>query len=116
MHWVEMIKKTARFNEVSDVSGILNGTCNYMLDHMERSGLSFEEALARAQALGYAEADPTADITGADVRNKAIISASLAYRTPVVRCSAKGAAIATPSASCRCFFPRTKSPHTFTTT
>lgn len=63
MHWVEMIKKTARFNEVSDVSGILNGTCNYMLDHMERSGLSFEEALARAQALGYAEADPTADIT-----------------------------------------------------
>lgn len=64
MHWVEMIKKTARFNEVSDVSGILNGTCNYMLDHMERSGLSFEEALARAQALGYAEADPTADITG----------------------------------------------------
>ena len=84
MHWVEMIKKTARFNEVSDVSGILNGTCNYMLDHMERSGLSFEEALARAQALGYAEADPTADITGADVRNKAIISASLAYRTPVV--------------------------------
>ena len=56
MHWVEMIKKTARFNEVSDVSGILNGTCNYMLDHMERSGLSFEEALARAQALGSAEA------------------------------------------------------------
>ena len=71
-------------NEVYEIAGILNGTCNYMLDHMERSGLSFEEALARAQALGYAEADPTADITGADVRNKAIISASLAYRTPVV--------------------------------
>lgn len=84
MHWIEMIKKTARFDEVTDVSGILNGTCNYMLDRMERDGLSFEDALSRAQALGYAEADPTADVSGADVRNKAIISASLAYRTPVI--------------------------------
>ena len=84
MHWIEMIKKTARFDEVTEVSGILNGTCNYILDHMEKSALSFEEALSRAQALGYAEADPTADVSGADVRNKAIISASLAYRTPVI--------------------------------
>lgn len=84
MHWIEMIKKTARFDEVTGVAGILNGTCNYMLDRMERDGLSFEDALSRAQALGYAEADPTADVSGADVRNKAIISASLAYRTPVI--------------------------------
>ena len=83
MHWVEMIKKTARFNEVSDVSGILNGTCNYMLDHMERSGLSFEEALARAQALGYAEADPTGDIEGYDAANKAAIMATLGFHTSV---------------------------------
>lgn len=79
MPWIEMIKKATRLDNVTEVSGILNGTCNYMLDHMERFGLSFDEALAEAQRLGYAEADPTADITGADLRNKAVISASLAF-------------------------------------
>lgn len=79
MPWIEMIKKATRLDDVTEVSGILNGTCNYMLDHMERFGLSFEDALAEAQRLGYAEADPTADISGADLRNKAVISASLAF-------------------------------------
>lgn len=79
MPWIEMIKKAVRLDEVTDVTGILNGTCNYMLDRMERMQLGFEEALGEAQALGYAEADPTADISGVDLRNKAVISASLAF-------------------------------------
>ena len=76
---VEAIKKAARLDAVNAVSGILNGTCNFILDKMDRLGESFATALKTAQELGYAEADPTADITGADVRNKAIIAASLAF-------------------------------------
>lgn len=59
--------------EYSEISGILNGTCNYMLCRMEDDGISFEEALADAQRLGYAEADPSFDIGGGDARAKAII-------------------------------------------
>jgi len=59
--------------EYTEISGILNGTCNYMLCRMEDDGISFEEALADAQRLGYAEADPSFDIGGGDARAKAII-------------------------------------------
>lgn len=82
---VEAIKKTARFDQITALEGILNGTCNFMLDKMDAEGLAFDDVLREAQALGYAEADPTADISGEDVRNKAIIACSLAYRTPVTR-------------------------------
>ena len=81
MHWVEMIKKTARFNEVSDVSGILNGTCNYILTTMEGEGRDFASVLADAQAMGYAEADPSFDIDGIDAAHKLSILASLAFGT-----------------------------------
>ena len=70
----------AEVDEISAVSGILNGTCNYILYHMEQEGMDFQDALKSAQALGYAEADPTADISGYDVRNKAVLLASTAYR------------------------------------
>lgn len=77
--WLENIKKAALLDRITALSGVLNGTGNYILDRMEREGLDFPEILRDAQALGYAEADPTADIGGFDIRNKALISCSLAY-------------------------------------
>lgn len=67
--------------EVAAVSGILNGTCNYLLTEMEASGRSFEDVLADAQRLGYAEADPTMDVGGFDAAHKIAILAAIAFRT-----------------------------------
>ena len=61
------------------VSGILNGTCNYILSRMETDGLPFDACLAEAQKLGYAEANPTFDIGGFDTAHKIAILASLAF-------------------------------------
>lgn len=66
-------------NKISQITGIINGTCNYILTAMEAEGASFDEALARAQALGYAEADPTFDIEGIDAAHKLTILCSLAF-------------------------------------
>ena len=63
--------------------GIVNGTTNFILDRMDSSGAGFAESLEEAQALGYAEADPTADVEGFDAAAKAAILASLAFHTPV---------------------------------
>ena len=63
--------------------GIVNGTTNFILDKMDTTGAGFAEALEEAQALGYAEADPTADIEGFDAAAKAAILASLAFHTRV---------------------------------
>src|SRR6267154_658954 len=60
-------------DRVSAISGILNGTSNFILTEMERRGESFETILAEAQALGYAEADPSADVDGYDARSKLAI-------------------------------------------
>src|SRR6202023_3721481 len=65
------------------VYGILNGTCNYILTHMEQKKLSFAECLKDAQRLGYAEADPTFDVDGFDTAQKLAIVASLAFGTRV---------------------------------
>ncbi len=70
-------------NQVESISGILNGTCNYILTRMEREGLAFDDVLAQAQKLGYAEADPSLDIDGFDTAHKAVILASLAYGRPI---------------------------------
>ena len=70
-------------DEITSVIGIVNGTTNYMLDRMDTAGIGFAEALAEAQALGYAEADPTADVEGFDAAAKAAILASLAFHTRV---------------------------------
>jgi homoserine dehydrogenase len=69
--------------KVSRVSGILNGTCNYILTRMEREGIEFDEVLADAQRLGYAEADPTFDIDGFDTAHKLAILTSLAFGTQI---------------------------------
>jgi homoserine dehydrogenase len=70
-------------DHVQRVMGIVNGTTNYILDQMDSSGAGFAEALGEAQALGYAEADPTADIEGFDAAAKAAILAQLAFHTRV---------------------------------
>lgn len=70
-------------DRVQRIMGIVNGTTNYILDRMDREGSEFADVLADAQALGYAEADPTADIEGYDAAQKAAILASLAFHTAV---------------------------------
>lgn len=70
-------------DRVERILGIVNGTTNFILDRMDTKGESMEEALATATALGYAEADPTADIEGYDAAQKAAILASLAFHTRV---------------------------------
>lgn len=70
-------------DQIMTVMGIVNGTTNFILDKMHLEGCDFDEALAQAQALGYAEADPTADIAGHDAAAKAAILASLAFHTQV---------------------------------
>jgi homoserine dehydrogenase len=66
-------------NSIQELFGILNGTCNYILSQMSQHGLSYAQALAEAQAAGYAEADPTLDVEGIDTAHKLTILMSLAY-------------------------------------
>lgn len=66
-------------NHILSIMGIMNGTCNFMLTKMMHEGAAFETVLAEAQALGYAEADPTFDIGGFDAAHKLLILASIAY-------------------------------------
>jgi homoserine dehydrogenase len=70
-------------DRVQRIMGIVNGTTNYILDHMDSEGAEFDEVVAQAQQLGYAEADPTADVDGYDAAQKAAILASLAFHTAV---------------------------------
>ncbi len=76
---IRPINQCLAANEISGICGILNGTTNYILTKMEKTGASFESTLKEAQALGYAEADPTADVEGADACRKICILASLAF-------------------------------------
>lgn len=80
---VYALRESMAGDRVTSVLGIVNGTTNYILDEMSTKGLSFEAALATAQELGYAEADPTADVDGLDAAAKAAILASLAFHTRV---------------------------------
>jgi homoserine dehydrogenase len=77
------LRESLAGDHVHRVLGIVNGTTNYILDQMDAGGVGFDDALERAQALGYAEADPTADVEGFDAAAKAAILAGLAFHTPV---------------------------------
>jgi homoserine dehydrogenase len=77
------LRESLAGDEVKRVLGIVNGTTNFILDKMDTSGADFSAALAEAQALGYAEADPTADVAGFDAASKAAILASIAFHTEV---------------------------------
>ena len=70
-------------DRLTKIAGILNGTCNYILTQMEAHGANFAEALKDAQKLGFAEADPTADIEGYDARAKLVILAQAGLRVQV---------------------------------
>jgi len=80
---VRVIQESFGTTEIAKVFGIVNGTTNFILTEMAASGASYEDVLARAQELGYAEADPTADVSGADAAAKMAILARLAFHTPV---------------------------------
>ncbi|WP_265521990.1 homoserine dehydrogenase [Oerskovia flava] len=80
---VRPVRESLAGDHVRRVLGIVNGTTNYVLDQMATTGAGLEEAVAQAQELGYAEADPTADVEGYDAAAKAAILASLAFHTRV---------------------------------
>ncbi|MCF6515361.1 homoserine dehydrogenase [Lactobacillus sp. S2-2] len=79
--WIKNLERVLRIDKVSQLSGIFNGTSNFILDKMYQSNASFSSVLKEAQDLGYAEADPSADIDGYDIENKLCISADLTYNT-----------------------------------
>ena len=70
-------------NHITEIMGIVNGTTNYILTKMTESGMDYKEALAKATELGYAEADPTADVEGYDAGRKIAIMASIAFNSRV---------------------------------
>lgn len=73
------LSQSRKMDKVQSVSGIFNGTTNYMLDAMQRKGCSYEDALKVAQQLGYAEADPTADVSGQDSLRKIMLACAVSY-------------------------------------
>lgn len=77
--WLTSLARAANMDAVDAVEGILNGTTNYMLSAMTGRGANYDAILKEAQALGYAEADPTADVEGYDARRKLVLSANLAF-------------------------------------
>ena len=77
--WIHSLLQAKRIDLIQRISGIFNGTANYIIDQMVKKDLEFAVALKEAQDAGYAEADPSADIDGIDTANKAMISASLAF-------------------------------------
>ncbi|MDO4440197.1 MAG: homoserine dehydrogenase [Eubacteriales bacterium] len=80
---IRPLKQCLAGNEISEVMGIVNGTTNYILTKMFEENMSFQEALAKATELGYAEADPTADVEGLDAGRKAAILSSIAFHSRV---------------------------------
>jgi homoserine dehydrogenase len=80
---IKALREGLAANRINRISGILNGTCNYILTVMRERGREFAEVLAEAQKLGYAEADPSFDIDGIDAAHKLAILAALAFGRPV---------------------------------
>ncbi len=80
---IKALREAMAGNDIRRVSGIMNGTCNYILTRMEAEGLSFADCLKAAQELGYAEADPTFDVEGYDTAHKLALLTSLAFGTEV---------------------------------
>jgi len=80
---IRPLRESLAGDKIKRIMGIVNGTTNYILDRMNSTGATFDSALAEAQELGYAEADPTADVEAYDAAQKAAILASLAFHTEV---------------------------------
>ena len=77
--WLSELQRARRAQRITRVGGIMNGTCNYILDSMTRLGLGYDEALKQAQSLGYAEANPSTDVDGIDTWHKIILSSNIAF-------------------------------------
>jgi homoserine dehydrogenase len=76
---IQVLQEGLVGNHIVSIHGIINGTCNYILTRMSQAGLSYRDALQEAQDKGFAESDPTLDVSGWDAAHKAIILASLSY-------------------------------------
>ncbi len=81
---IRPLKQCLAANDISEIVGIVNGTTNYILTKMTEEGMDFADALKKAQELGFAEADPTADVEGLDAGRKVAIMASIAFHSRVV--------------------------------
>ncbi len=77
--WLSELERSRRVQKIEKVGGIMNGTCNYILDNMTRQGLPYDEVLKTAQKLGYAEANPSTDVDGIDTWHKVILSSNIAF-------------------------------------
>lgn len=77
--WLSELERARGAQTIEQVGGIMNGTCNYILDAMTRRGLTYAEALSQAQSLGYAERDPSTDVDGIDTWHKLLISCNVAF-------------------------------------
>ena len=77
--WLSELERARRVQKIQEVSGIMNGTCNYILDNMTRLGLPYANVLKEAQRLGYAEANPSTDVEGIDTWHKIILSANIGF-------------------------------------
>lgn len=80
---IRALKQCLVANDITEIMGIVNGTTNYILTKMEQEGMEFDEALAKATELGYAEADPTADIEGLDAGRKMAIMGSIGFHSRI---------------------------------
>lgn len=81
--WLYNLKRSVRCDDIYKICGIMNGTTNFILDAMISDGRDFDEVLKEAQSLGYAEANPSADIDGLDTARKTAISSSIAFDTVI---------------------------------
>ena len=81
--WLSELERARRVQKLCQVGGIMNGTCNYILDNMTRQGLDYDVVLKQAQALGYAEANPSTDVDGIDTWHKVILSSNIAFGVTV---------------------------------
>ncbi|MBQ6583071.1 MAG: homoserine dehydrogenase [Mogibacterium sp.] len=81
--WLYNLQRQTRCDFITELYGIVNGTCNFILDKMHDEGADFDTVLKEAQGLGYAERDPSADIKGFDTLRKCVISSNLAYSTRI---------------------------------
>jgi len=81
--WLSELERARRVQKINEVGGIMNGTCNYILDNMTRFGLDYADVLKQAQKLGYAEANPSTDVDGIDTWHKVILSSNVAFGVTV---------------------------------
>ena len=96
--WLSEVERSRRIQSIYQVGGIMNGTCNYILDSMTRLGLDYGDALKQAQALGYAEANPSTDVEGIDTWHKVILSSNIAFGVSLEKSGVPAAGISHISA------------------